>query len=67
LFYWLHYWDIISYFDHATNTSKKPQERISAKNMTNKGHHSREDTWHGKRMYGQFPCSLDEKMVDKEQ
>ena len=23
--------------------------------------------WHGKRMYGQFPCSLDEIMVNKEQ
>jgi len=26
-----------------------------------------QEIWLGKRMYGQFPCSLDEIMVDKEQ
>jgi len=26
-----------------------------------------QEIWHGKRMYGKFPCSLDEIMVDKEQ
>jgi len=26
-----------------------------------------QEIWHGKRMYGQFPHSLDEIMVDKEQ
>jgi hypothetical protein len=24
------------------------------------------EIWHKKRMYGQFPCSLDETNVDKE-
>jgi len=67
LFYWLCYWAIVSYSDHATTTSNKPQDRISARKKTNKGCHSREDTWHGKRMYGQFSCSLDDKMVNKEQ
>jgi hypothetical protein len=43
LFYWLCYWDILSYFDHATFTSNEPQGRILVKNKTNKGHNSRED------------------------
>jgi hypothetical protein len=25
------------------------------------------DKWEGKRMHGNFPCSLDEKLVDKHQ
>ena len=25
------------------------------------------ERWHGKRMHGQFPCNLDEKLVDIEQ
>jgi len=25
------------------------------------------ERWHGKRMYGQLPCNLDEKLVDIEQ
>jgi len=26
-----------------------------------------EEGWHGKRMHGQLPCNLDEKLVDIEQ
>jgi hypothetical protein len=71
LFYWMFNQAILSYFDllYATITSNKPQERISARKKINKVHHNREDKRHmaWKENVWTVPCSLDEKMVDKEQ
>ena len=46
-----------------------PQDRSTERNKKYEGQH-REKTgerWHGKRMHGQLPHNLDEKLVDIEQ
>jgi hypothetical protein len=46
-----------------------PQDRSTERNKKNEGQHNGEnkEEWHGKRMYGQLPRNLDEKLVDIEQ
>jgi len=65
LLYWLRYRDILSYSNHATITSNKPHERISAQNKTNKGHHSREDKRN--MAWEEDAWTTPKIMVDKEQ
>ena len=45
-----------------------PEDRSTERNEKNEGQHSGEnERWHGKRMHGQLPHNLDEKLVDIEQ
>ena len=46
-----------------------PQDRSTNRNKKNEGQHSGENKRkrHGKRMHGQLPHNLDEKLVDIEQ
>ena len=46
-----------------------PEDRSTERNKKNEGEHSREnkERWHGKRMHGQLPRNLDEKLVDIDQ
>ena len=45
-----------------------PENRSTERNEKNKGQYSGENArWQGKRMHGQLPRNLDEKLVDIEQ
>ena len=45
-----------------------PEDRSTERNEKSKGQYSGEnERWQGKRMHGQFPRNLDEKLVDIEQ
>ena len=46
-----------------------PDDRSTERNKKNEGQHSgvNKARWHGKRMHGQLPRNLDEKVVDVEQ
>jgi hypothetical protein len=48
---------------------QKTQERITERNKTNKGQHAEKtkEKWQRKGMHGQFPRTLDEKLVNNEQ
>jgi hypothetical protein len=51
----------------SNQLSKKPQDRISERNKTNKGQHSREDRNKRARKKKKFPHNFDEKLIDIEQ
>jgi len=46
-----------------------PQDKSAVRNKTNKDSKAQKtkERWQGKRMHGQLPHNLDEKLVDTEQ
>ena len=52
----------------SVTDSCMPEDRSTERNKKNEGQHSGEnERWHGKRMCGQLPHNLDEKLMDIEQ